>query len=101
MNGKKNRKVTCLLGVCLLLASVLGGCGLFGERSGAQEEQNSPAAQAELIKTLQKQVRERDRRIADLTFQLEALKRIDQDAEQTRNATRPPAISPSAGSERQ
>ena len=41
-------------------------------------------AQSAMVQSLQRQVRERDRRIAELTFQLEALKTIDREAEARR-----------------
>jgi hypothetical protein len=42
------------------------------------------------VQSLQRQVRERDRRIAELTFQLEALKTIDREAEARRQQGRFP-----------
>jgi len=42
------------------------------------------------VQSLQRQVRERDRRIAELTFQLEALKTIDREAEDRRHQGRFP-----------
>jgi hypothetical protein len=48
-------------------------------------------AQSAVVLSLQRQVRERDRRIAELTFQLEALRAIDQEAELRRQQGRFPA----------
>ena len=47
-------------------------------------------AQPAVVQALQRQVRERDRRIAELTFQLEALKRIEQETESRRQQGRFP-----------
>ena len=47
-------------------------------------------AQSAVVQSLQRQVRERDRRIAELTFQLEALKTIDREAEARRQQGRFP-----------
>jgi TolA-binding protein len=47
-------------------------------------------AQSAVLHSLQRQVRERDRRIAELTFQLEALKTIDREAEARRQQGRFP-----------
>lgn len=49
------------------------------------------AGQSAAVLSLQRQVRERDRRIAELTFQLEALKTIEQEAEFRRRQGRFPA----------
>ena len=46
--------------------------------------------QSAVVQSLQRQVRERDRRIAELTFQLEALKTIDREAEARRQQGRFP-----------
>ena len=48
------------------------------------------SAQSAVVQSLQRQVRERDRRIAELTFQLEALKTIDREAEARRQQGRFP-----------
>ncbi|MGH7219117.1 MAG: hypothetical protein ACREI1_02145 [Nitrospiraceae bacterium] len=44
-----------------------------------------------VVRSLQRQVRERDKRIAELESQLDALKVIDQDVEKRRQSSRPPA----------
>ncbi|HKT34462.1 MAG TPA: hypothetical protein VJR03_06490 [Nitrospira sp.] len=49
------------------------------------------AAQTAVVQSLQRQVRERDRRIAELTYQLEALKTIDREADLRREQGRVPA----------
>ena len=49
-----------------------------------------PLGAQSAVQSLQRQVRERDRRIAELTFQLEALKTIDREAEARRHQGRLP-----------
>jgi hypothetical protein len=53
--------------------------------------QESIEEQSRLVQVLQKQVRERDRRIAVLRSQLEALKLIDQDHEERKRTLKVPA----------
>jgi hypothetical protein len=43
-----------------------------------------------VVKSLQKQLRERDKRIEDLEFQLDALKLIDQDFDKRKIPSAPP-----------
>ena len=45
-----------------------------------------------LVQSLQKQIREKDKYIAELESRLDALKIIDQDIEKRRNVSRPPAM---------
>ena len=47
-------------------------------------------AQPAVVQGLQRQIRERDRRIAELSFQLEALKKIEQETESRRQQGRFP-----------
>jgi hypothetical protein len=77
---------TWFLGVIAIVGSMaISGC----ETMPASELASQPsvtsveatAAHTAVVQSLQRQVRERDRRIADLTYQLEALKRIDQEAD--------------------
>ena len=49
------------------------------------------AANSGVVQSLQKQIKERDRYIAELESQLGALKVIDQDIEIQRKFSRPPA----------
>ncbi len=54
-----------------------------------------PFDQSAAVQSLQKLVRERGRRIADLTFQVNALKRIDrEDMETRKNAMQLPPVLP-------
>ena len=59
-------------------------------RSSRVEPMVAQLAQSAVLQSLQRQVRERDRRIAELTFQLEALKTIDREAEARRQQGRFP-----------
>ena len=85
------RSVSFRLGTGLLVVSLISGCTLLREREkvGSGGGTNSDA---EMILSLQKKLEERDRRIAELTFQLNTLKRIDHDVEERRTPIRPPAI---------
>ena len=56
------------------------------------DNKRDPAAvDSSVVQSLQRQVRERDKRIAELESQLDALKVIDQDVEKRRQSSRPPA----------
>lgn len=90
------------LGCGLLWAFALNGCGFFhpssSPPSASVANTGDPAAvDSGVVQALQKQIRERDRRIAELTSQLEVLKVIDQDMEERRKSSRLPAtLTPSA-----
>jgi hypothetical protein len=75
--------------------TALSACGtLPGSEQLPQAATNRSepmAGQSAVVLSLQRQVRERDRRIAELTFQLEALKTIEQEAEFRRRQGRFPA----------
>lgn len=77
----------------LLLVSIVWGCGTLTEKSDdTLEQKRTPTAdQSGAVQSLQRQLRERDKRIAELTSQLGALKVIDQDAEERRKPSRSPA----------
>ena len=56
------------------------------------DHKSDPAAvDSSVVQSLQRQVRERDKRIAELESQLDALKVIDQDVEKRRQSSRPPS----------
>lgn len=59
----------------------------MADKSGAATVDSS------VVLSLQRQVREREKRIADLESQLEALKVIDQDLDERKKSRRPPASS--------
>ena len=75
---------TCwgMAGTGLLVTVALSACGT---------KPAPPVDQSAVVESLQKQIRERDKRIEDLESQLNALKVIDQDAEKLRRSSRPPA----------
>ena len=77
------------LGGCLFLAIILGSCGM---PANTVDKKRDPAAvDSGVVQFLQRQIREREKRIAELESQLDALKVIDQDMEQRRQPSRPPA----------
>ena len=66
--------------IVLLAMSIGGGCATVPDSKPLVGSVcQVPVDQSGAVQSLQKQVRERDRRIADLTFQVNALKRIDRD----------------------
>ena len=78
----------------LFCVFVLGGCESFPVVSASKNVQkNEPTTiESDLVKSLQRQIKERDRRIEELTSQLEALKAIDQDFASRRKQSYPSAI---------
>ena len=80
-----------LVGRGLILTAMLSACGTAPTPMATQ---NTAPTQCEsgLVKSLQKQLRERDKRIEELEFQLEAFKVIDQDFDKSKKPLRPPAI---------
>ncbi len=78
------------LGGSLLLAIVLGSCGTLPTTS-ADKKSNPAAVDSGVVQSLQRQIREREKRIAELESQLDALKVIDQDMDKLRKSSRPPA----------
>jgi hypothetical protein len=78
------------LGGGLLWAIVLSACGTLPATS--VDKKSDPAAvESSVVQSLQRQVRERDKRIVELESQLDALKVIDQDMEKRRKSIRSPA----------
>ena len=90
------------LGSGLLCAIALSGCGTFHPSSSppcasVANKSYPPAVDSGVVQSLQRQIGERDKRIAELTSQLDVLKVIDQDMDERRKSVRPPALfSPSA-----
>jgi Tfp pilus assembly protein PilN len=91
--------VTCkrtwsILGGGLLWVIALTACGTLP--ATLVDNKSDPAAvDSNVVQSLQRQVRERDKRIAELESQLDALKVIDQDVEKRRQSSRPPStVSP-------
>ena len=83
------------LGIGLLWAIALSGCGILHPSSSppaaSVANTGDPAVDSGLVQSLQRQIRERNKRIAELTSQLDALKVIDQDMQERRTSSRPPA----------
>lgn len=84
------KRIGISLGGGLLWAIALSACGTPPATS--VDKKSDPAAvDSSVVQSLQRQVRERDRRIAELESQLDDLKMIDQDVEKRRKSSRPPA----------
>lgn len=86
------------LGSGLLLASGLSACGTAPATSPAAppaipvvHKSSQVAEESSVVQSLQKQLREREKRIDELESQLNILKMIDQDVELRRKPSRPPA----------
>lgn len=78
------------LGIGLLGAIVLSACGAHTATSVGHTS-DPPAVDSGVVQSLQRQIREREKRIVELESQLDALKMIDQDMEKRKNVIRPPA----------
>ena len=72
------------------MAIVLSACGTLPATS-MKHKANPDAASSGIVQSLQRQIKERDKYIAELESRLDALKVIDQDMEKRRNFNRPPA----------
>ena len=79
-----------LVGRGLILTVVLSACGTAPTPKATQHTEQVPS-ESVLVKSLQKQLRERDKRIEELEFQLEAFKIIDLDFDKRKKPLRPPA----------
>ncbi|MEO6306394.1 MAG: hypothetical protein ABIO96_05620 [Nitrospiraceae bacterium] len=81
----------------LLWAIALSGCGILSSSSSppcalVANNSNPPAVvNSGVVRSLQRHVQERDKRIAELEHQLDALKVIDQDMQNLRKSSRQPA----------
>ena len=90
------------LGGGLLCTLALSGCGTLHPSSSpacasVANKNYPPAVDSGVVQSLQRQIGERDKRIAELTSQLDVLKVIDQDMGERTKSVRPPAIlTPSA-----
>lgn len=80
-----------VMGLCCVI--LLGGCESFPTGPVAKyiHKSEPTGIESDAIKSLQRQVKERDRRIEELTSQLEALKAIDQDFANRRKPSHPPS----------
>ena len=90
------RRAWSSLGGSLLLAITLSACGTLPATS--ENKKSDPAAvNSSVVQSIQRQIREREKRIADLESQLDALSVIDQDMEKLRTSSQPPAtLTPAA-----
>ena len=84
------RRAWISLGGSLCLAVALGSCGTLSV-SPPDKKSDRVAVDASVVQSLQRQIRDREKRIAELEAQLNALKVIDQDMEKRRQSGRPPA----------
>ncbi|MCI0426926.1 MAG: hypothetical protein L0Z46_02775 [Nitrospiraceae bacterium] len=84
------RRVWSSLGGSLFLAITLSACGTLSANS-VNKKSDPAAVNSSVVQSLQRQVREREKRIVELEAQLDALKLIDQDMEKLRKSSRPPA----------
>jgi hypothetical protein len=97
-----SRGVWRWLGSGLFCAIALSGCGTLHPSSSPPcalvvNKSYPPAMDSGVVQSLQRQIGERDKRIAELTSQLDILKVIDQDMTERRKSVRPPAmLTPSA-----
>ncbi|HEY5627057.1 MAG TPA: hypothetical protein VIR79_03885 [Nitrospira sp.] len=77
------------MGIAVIVAATLSACGSMS--ATPVKRKIDPAADVSgLVQSYQRQIRERDKRIEDLEFQLKALKLIEQDFEKQRSPIRPP-----------
>ena len=88
--GVMRQRAWSSLGAGLLGAIVLSACGTL-PASSVEHKSDPAGANSGVVQSLQRQIRERDKRIAELESRLDALKVIDQDMEKRRNFSRPPA----------
>ena len=84
------RKLCGSLGSGLFLAIVLSACGTAPTTSVVYKS-DPVAAESSVVQSLQKQLREREKRIDELESQLNILKMIDQDVQVRRKPARTPA----------
>ena len=79
------------LGIAALLSIILSGCGTVPPAPvAAVPRTDPPHVDSVLVHSLQRQLRERDKRIEELESQLNVLKLIDKDAEKWKKPSRPP-----------
>jgi len=78
------------LGGSLCLAVTLGSCGTLPFGS-TDKKSDRTAVDSSVVQSLQRQIKDREKRIAELEAQLDALKLIDQEMEKRRQFNRPPA----------
>lgn len=76
----------------IVISGVIGACAPAPAPVPPVERKRPPVVDvSEKVESLERQLRERDKRINELESQLEALKLIDQEHEKQRKPIRPPA----------
>ena len=79
------------LGGAALLSITLSACGTVPPAPVAAVHRNDPSpGESSIVRSLQRQLRERDKRIGELESQLNVLKLIDQDVEKQKKPNRSP-----------
>src|SRR5215469_15022964 len=89
MRGLRTR-AWCSLGCGLIWAVALSGCGTVPAASVDHKGDPAPVDSG-LVQSLQKQIKERDKRVAELESQLDTLKLIDHEMDEKRQSNRLPA----------
>ena len=87
----------CLLGIGLV-SLALNGCGILqpsaSPSSDLEAKIRHPVVDAGVMHALQRQIRERDKRIAELESQLEAFKVIEHDTVEWKRSVREGTLTP-------
>lgn len=84
------RKLWGIIGSAVIAAIAVSGCGTTPPPTVERKSDPVPDLSG-TVQSLQRQVRERDKRIEELESQLNALKLIDQDIDKRRRPIRSPA----------
>ena len=87
----------CLLGIGLL-SLALNGCGMLqpsaAPSSAPEAKMRHPVVDSGVVHALQRQIGERDKRIAELESQLEAFKVIEHDTVEWKKSVREGTLAP-------
>ncbi len=95
MNVMRSRAWSSL-GGSLFVAITLSACGTLPTAT-VDKRCDRAAVDPGVVQSFQRQIREREKRIAELESQLDVLKTIDQDMEKRRKSSRSPAtLTPAA-----
>lgn len=85
-----DRTVRGSLAGALFLSITLSACGTT-PAAPVKHRSEAPPAESSVVQALQRQLRDREKRIEELESQLNVLKLIDQDVEKQKKPNRPPA----------
>lgn len=85
-----DRTVRGSLGSALFLSIALSACGTT-PAAAVKHRSEVPPGESSVVQALQRQLRDREKRIEELESQLNVLKLIDQDVEKQKKPNRPPA----------